>query len=302
MSNNVLLIRPVAISAGSALVTSSSVGELTPTYDPAAWDPATAYVIGDQVGRSSNHKIYQRRVDGTTATAPEDDTTNWAEVGVTNKWKPFDDKYQTQAQAANSASWEITPGEFADSVIILNAECETARVQAADGYDETVQMYTRTVLDWFDYFYEPFSYRQDAAFLDVNLSTTDPITITLENTGGVVKVGEIKIGLAKDIGVTELGAATGFDDYSLKTEDEWGSLTLTEGPYAKEMSINVLVQNDFIDELHRLAYRYRATPIVLLGAGSLYECLMAYGYIESFRNVIKYDTASLCAIDFKALT
>lgn len=301
MSDNVLLVRPVAISAGSALVTYSNVAELTPTHDPDAWDPATAYVVGDQVGRATTHKVYQRRVDGTTATEPENDATNWAEVGVTNKWKPFDSSYQSQCSNDEEIVYQLTLAEFADTLTVLNCECATVRVQATD-FDETKTMYTRTVEDWFDYFFEPFTYRADAAFLDLPMSTTDTITVTLSNPGGVAKVGEIKPGFSKAIGGARYGVRTGMVDYSRKVTDDWGNLTVTEGAYSKRMSLDVWVRNTLIDELHRLMYRYRATPIVLLGARDLYECLIAYGYIESFENAILYTNYSICSLEFRGLT
>src|SRR2546423_233460 len=98
------IIRPTALAAGSAKITASNMTELDGTYDPVEWTSAPS-AIGAQRARASLHQIYQPRTAGALSTAPENDPTNWALVGVTNKWKPFDDSYQSQASRADSISY-----------------------------------------------------------------------------------------------------------------------------------------------------------------------------------------------------
>ena len=296
------IVRPVAMTAGSSLVTSSNVAELHTTYDPLEWNALTAYIIGDRAARASLHKVYQRRVAGTTATAPESDTTNWVEVGVTNKWKAFDDSYQSQVSNADTIQYVFTPAEYVDTVTVLNAQCKTATLSDGLTYNETADMYGRTVMDWYDYYFEQFVFKSDFSFLNVPLSLTAVLTLTLDNTGGTAMVGEIKMGRAREIGGVRYGARTGIIDYSAKTEDEWGNLVITQKPYRKRMSVEMWVLNTFIDEMHRLFSSYRATPIVIIGAGNLYECLIAYGFIRSFENVIAYPTDSMCSAEFEGLS
>ena len=71
-----------------AMLTSSTVAET----DYTAWNAATAYTAGDFAIRTTatTHAIYLRLISGTTATAPEDDATNWVRVSATNRWKMFD--------------------------------------------------------------------------------------------------------------------------------------------------------------------------------------------------------------------
>ena len=87
MSTPMYVIRPVTITA--SILTSSTVAEpaVGTDPDPAAWNGATTYAVGDLVHYATTHKIYQRRVAGTTATAPDQDPTNWLEVSATNRWK-----------------------------------------------------------------------------------------------------------------------------------------------------------------------------------------------------------------------
>lgn len=295
------IVRPVAIAA--AQLTSSNVAELHGDYDADAWDGATNYAIGDLVARSTTHRTYQRRTAGVSAGTPESDPTNWADIGATNLYKPFDRVYQAQCQNDDSIVYTLTPGAFADCLVILNAQCATAQLTVAGtDFDETASMYGRTVTGWYDFFYEPFTYRADYAFQNLPMLIGNVVTLTLTNAGGVAMVGEIVVGLSRAIGYVKWSPSTGIKDYSTKEEDQWGNLTVLEGAYSKRMTLNLEVANTFIDEMHRLFARYRATALVVIGVGNLYECLIAYGYLRSWENVIPGPIKSNTNFVFEGLT
>ena len=64
MSKALKLLKPTTIT--DAMLTSSTV----PETDYTAWNAATAYTLAQRVIRVSTHKVYERLVAGTTATAP----------------------------------------------------------------------------------------------------------------------------------------------------------------------------------------------------------------------------------------
>ena len=70
MSNPLRILNPLTVT--DSILTSSSLAET----DYAAWNAATAYNAGDRVIRTSVHRIYERVIAGTTATAPESDPVN----------------------------------------------------------------------------------------------------------------------------------------------------------------------------------------------------------------------------------
>lgn len=67
------VIKPTPITA--AMLISTNAAE---TY--AAWNGATAYVVGNIVLLTSTQRLYERLVAGTTATSPELDPTNWLDI------------------------------------------------------------------------------------------------------------------------------------------------------------------------------------------------------------------------------
>lgn len=297
------LIRPIAVN--DARLTSSTVAEpaVTIDADPAAWNAATAYLEDDRVSRITLHKIYQRVVAGTTATAPESDTTNWVEVGPTNRWKMFDASIESQTTGADSVVVALTPGALADQLALLNLDANSVRVQVADsGYDRTVTLKTRSVRSWYDYFFEPFALKTEIVFTGLPLRMSNVITITIEKTGGTAGVGACVLGLSKVIGRTEMGASAGILDYSSKSTDAFGNTTVVERAYSKRMNVSVWVESGKVDEVQRLFADYRATPLVWVGAGNLYGALIVYGFYKSFEIVINYPNYSNCSLEIEGLT
>ena len=114
------VIKPITITSGMLL--SSSV----PETDYAAWSAATAYALGAKVIRTSMHRIYQRLVSGTTATAPESDPVNWLDIGPTNRWAMFDGEISTSTTKATSLAVTLAPGRASGLALIGLASAEFA--------------------------------------------------------------------------------------------------------------------------------------------------------------------------------
>ena len=301
--NDFFMLRSVAIT--DAILTSSTVAEpaVTTDADPAAWNAATAYTAGDRAHRTSTHKIYQRVISGTTATAPESDTTNWVEAGPTNKWKMFDQANESQTTKADSIVVVLTPGQLADSITFENVDADSIRVQVAGtSYDETQELKSRVVSTWYEYFFKRFVYKTTALFTGLPLLLGNVITITITKTGSTVKVGSCVLGVAERIGITEAGASAGIIDYSRKSTDTFGNTTVVERAYSKRMNVRLLIDNVNVDEVQRLLAEYRATPVVWIGTGNLYGALIVYGYYRSFEIVIAYPNHSLVNIEIEGLT
>jgi hypothetical protein len=87
-------IKPTPIT-DSLFVTSSAAEN-----DYTAWNAATAYSVGDKCIRTATHRIYERTIAGTTATAPESDLYNWMDIGPTNRWAMFDQSVGSVTSAA----------------------------------------------------------------------------------------------------------------------------------------------------------------------------------------------------------
>lgn len=271
--------------------------------DPNAWSAATAYTAGQRVSRVARHEIYQRLVSGTTATAPESDTTNWVLVSSMNRWRMFDKANETQTSANDQIVVVIKPGQLVDSLAFENLDADSIRVYVRGTvYDQTLQLKTRSVTDWYSYFFEPYTYKKSAVFNGLPMLTTNEIVVVIRKAALVAKVGTLVVGLSRAIGYAEPGASVGIIDYSKKETDQFGTTNVVKRSYSKRMNVAVIIENNDLDSVQELLAEYRATPVMWVGAGNLYSALVVYGYYRSFDIVIAYPTQSRCNLEIEGLT
>ena len=304
MSNPLRLLKPLTIT--DSLLTASSLAET----DYAAWNPATAYNAGDRVIRTGVHRIYERLIAGTTATAPESDPANWLDYSATNRWKMFDALVGSQSvAAAGTITLTLTPGTIHNAVALINLAATSVRVKqtnTTDGvvYDQTISLQSPPSLpDWWTYFFEPIYQKTTALAIDMPTylaSTTVEITIT--NTAGNAACGACLIGRVQAVGDQgiQYGAKVGITDYSRKERNSFGEYRVVERAWNKRADMAMLVPNNQIDGLQALFASLRTTPTLWVGADG-YESLAVYGYYKDFSAVISYPTYSQMSLEIEGL-
>lgn len=285
-------IRPIGIT--DAKLVSSTV----PETDYSAWNAATAYTVGQRVIRTTTHRVYERLIAGTTATAPESDAVNWLDIGPTNRWAMFDEKVGTETTASGSMTVVLAPGRI-NSLALLGVEASTVTVALVAGgqtvYEASLDLDSgNKVGNWYEYFYEPI-YQQtevvitnllDAALLDVPGYGEGQLTVTLSRPGETVRLGVFAVGLLYDVGQTEYEAEVSIRDYSRKEADDFGNYTLVKRDYSKTMSLNVVVPADRVDSVAQTMARHRATNVVWIGS-TQFGSLIVYGFLADWRLVAK---------------
>lgn len=292
-------IVPTAIT--DAMLVSSSV----PETDHAAWSAVTAYLVADRVVRATTHSIYERLVDGTTATAPEDDATNWVRVGPTSRWAAFDQAVGTVTSAAESLTFAIQPG-VVRGLALLNIDTEGAEVvMTVDG----TPVYTRTILPiqtqedcdtWYDYFFETVQRRTAVILTDLPPYAEGVITVTLTGVGSTVSIGTCAVGPVYEIGTVLASPRIGIVDYSKKVTDEFGTTSVAERGYAKRMALDVLLPTANLDVATARLARVRARPVVWV-ASSLFDSLAVYGWLKDWSVSIPGLVNSTCSLEIEGL-
>lgn len=296
------VIRPKSVT--DTTLTSSNVAEA----DYPAWNAGTAYNVGDFVIRTTGvHKVFRRIVAGTTATPPENDTTNWQEYSATNRWKMFDYIVGSQTTNANSIVVTVTPGAVTNAIALLNVSAKTVRVKMTDPtdgvvYDQTISMLDNSlVTDWWHYFFEPIVQRQDVVFLDLPSYSTAAIEITIANAGQTVGCGVCVLGLSQTVGITTQGASIGIKDYSRKETDAFGNYIIVPRAFSKRANFNVKVDRQAIDGVQRTLAALRTTPAVYVGSGE-FESTIIYGYYRDFDVIMSSFPVADCNIEIEGLT
>ena len=297
------IIRPLAIT--DAILNSSNVAET----DYPAYAAGTTYALADRiiVVAANVHQIYESLQAANIGNTPASSPTWWLYVGVTNRWKMFDQSITSQTSNADTIADTFTITGRADSVVLLNVNAASVHITMTDAIDGVVYdgafslVADSGIQDWYAYFFEPIVRITDKAVTDMPPYANAVIAITLTDTGGTPLCGGCVIGQSKDIGGTQYGATVGIQDYSIKQRDVFGNYTILARAFNKRADFTVWVDAAYVDALENLLATYRATPTVYIGSDA-YASTIVYGFYKDFSVDISYPTQSVCTIQLEGLT
>lgn len=299
------IITPNTIN--DATLISTNVAE----SDYPVFDAATTYAINDMLiyVATHTHWVIKSLVNGNVGNIPTglDTDTKWVKVSETNRWKMFDLKSTSQTMNASTISVEVSNTSMANGFYIGNVEATSFTISGVDQYDtpiysETISLIDNSnVYDPWTYFFAPLLYKTDYVISNLPPYSLTKYTVTLSKSSATVKCGTLIFGQVTDFGSANYGMTSGLLDYSVKRANEFGDYVLTQRAYSKTLSIQVRVNKGQSDPLMAYAIRYRATPLVIIGAID-YVMSYLYGFFKDIRGVVDYPNQSLFQIEYEGLS
>ena len=161
-----------------------------------------------------SHKLYLRKIAGDVNAIPvpkPNETEFWRDIGNTNAWKMFDPDRSSRTVGDSPMTVKLRPGKRITCAAITGMVADhidfTVRENGAVVYNQNLDLQERQVNGWFDYFFEPFSTKENVWFPDMPPVIDPEITLTLTRNEGQVECGGFKIGSSVFIGKLELGAS-----------------------------------------------------------------------------------------------
>lgn len=290
-----------------------------PENDYTEYSDITTYAIGDRcmVTSAAQHNVYTSvtagNLDNDPALEPDpvNAPINWQFVGKTNRWKPFDGYVSSQASLADRLlySIKIPDGVMTDSVALMNIDAEFAGITVTDDvegqiYQNEFNLISESgITDYWEYFFAPIRRQANLTLTGLDVYAGVRIDVEMKDDGGTPKCGALVGGISYDIGDTRYGLSMSSTDYSVKTVDAFGNITLTQRPYSNDMELSAWVLNANMAEVNAKLISRRATPTIFIGAPDIYdEATAVYGWVESWGNVVEYQSYSILSINIKGLT
>jgi len=301
------IIRPVTID--DTIFQSSDV----PEADQAEWVSGTTYHVGDLVmvtttangAATATHKIYSSVHSNAGNDPTVDDGTSWTEVSSTNRWKMFDAVVQDQTVKATSINTVLQSPSVVNSLALLNVEGTTVVITMTDSvegvvYNETFNLTSYSgIQDWYAYFFEPIVRKNQLALTDLPPYANASISVTV-NAGADAKVGALVIGQFANLGLSQHGASLSIIDYSTKNTDSQGRITITDGPYADKMEVDVVLDTSQIGQANTTLSSLRTTPAVWIAEDNN-DDLVIYGYHREFDIILSNPTISRLSLEIEGL-
>lgn len=300
------VIPPITITDG--ILTSSTVSE--PDTGEVAWNPATAYSLGDTAYLASNHTVYERIIAGTTATSPDEDTTNWAATGKTNKWQMFDLFRNQQTTAASPLTVVITPGERIDSLVLSGMEnVNTIRITVTSVtgggtvYDLTTELDTREVLSYWDYFFKPFTTKSSVAFFEIPPYSDAVMTVIFTANSGNVSIGSFVIGRKQFIGNVRPSAVADVINFSTVDRDEFGNSELVQRRNVPKTINEIIVEKGYVNAIRAIRDDLNAVPAAWVGMDNsdheYYESILIMGIYKKFSISLDHPNYAVISLELE---
>ena len=295
------IIRPVDVD--DSVFQSSDV----PEADYAAWAGGTTYADEDRVIVTTGyHKIYESQQAANTGNDPTtDDGTWWVEVSSTNRWKMFNAIVQEQTVQASEINTVLQSSTVVNSVALINLDATTVQITVTDSveglvYDETYTMTSYSgIQDWYAYFFEPIIRDTQLAVTDLPPYANADIGVTISSSGDA-KCGALVIGQFAVLGLSQHGVSLSIVDYSTKTTDADGNVTIIDGAYSDKMEVDVVLDTAQIGQVKRTLTSLRTNPSVWVAQDNQSD-LVIYGYYREFDIILSNPTTSVCSLQIEGL-
>lgn len=297
------VIGPVTIT--DAMLVSSTA----PEADFAAWAAATAYTVGNKAIRTTTttHRIYQRLVAGTTATAPEADTVNWVDIGPTNRWAMLDSAISTATALASPLTVVLAPG-YINGLALLGLVGSRVDVTVRDGaggavvYTTTVGIDAAVIADWYAYVWEPISQVTEVVLTDLPPYVNASVTVSIIGSTSVA-CGVLLLGTVYTLGDTQFNARLGITDYSRKETDAFGTTTFVKRKFSRRLTTDLQLRTSQLAAVRNRLEALRATPCVWIASDdTAYTPLIVFGFYRDFQITIAYPTLNFCSLEIEGLT
>lgn len=299
------LIKPMAVDDTALLA--SNVAE----DDYPVWDNATSYAAEDMViVIGTTHRVYK---SVQAANAGNDPTTDsgiwWVDVSATNRWKAFDERIADRVENANSITYSILTSSLVRGMAFFGLEAVTVRVEVYNSADPVVKIFDQTinvagselVADWYEYYFEDFTLSTEALVLDFPAYAGYQIDITIDNGTGTARVGQIVMGNTYELGVTTDGTNVGFQDFSIKEQDDFGYPNLVQRGSSDEVEFQFSAPTTGVQRIKKILNDIRATPIVFFADSDTEQFgTTIFGFYTDFDIPLKTNK-SFCTLQVKGL-
>lgn len=274
-----------------------------------AYDVGTTYAADDYAQDNTNHLIYKSLAAGNLGNALTD-TTKWVEIGPTNKWAMFDMLRNTATSVPSSMTVVITPGQRVNSIALLGMVANSAQITVTSGgstvFDETIDLNTREVVSWYQYFFEPFSTQPSLALFNLPPYTNAVITVTLTATSGNVECGVLAIGTYEFIGTVQFDAQSDVLNFSTVERDFAGNTSvMVQRRNVPKTFQDIVLAKSKVNRVRDLRNALNGSPAIWSGlddsSHDYFESLLIAGFYKKFTINLRHPEHAVIALELEEI-
>ncbi len=278
---------------GIEITPAKMITNALPDMDYPAYNPVTAYKIGDKV---TIDRLNYEAVVANTNRHPVTDTVSplaWVSLGWVNKYRMFNKnigntwKPGTYTSAPEVIDVTIRPGQRINAIGLVGVFASSVRIiMTVPGvtdpvYDKTFSMSLKAGGSWYQYYFGQFVTKDNLAEFDLPPFNNADIRVIVNAPGGTARVGMMVIGWAKTIGTAIYGTSLGRKKYSTVREEFDGSMTITGRGKRRSIDFQVVIGGDQISSAQRALDTLDDAPALYVGASEL-DYTIIVGIFDDF--------------------
>lgn len=281
----------------------ASIGDTYQVYSGAA-----TYALADRVLDATNHLVYESMIAGNIGNALI--APKWLLTGPSNQRAMFDLKRNTATVVPGSLTVVITPGERVNSLLlsglVANAATLDVTVAGTNVYTRNYDLNTREVLDWYDYYFAPFTTQPSLIEFDLPPYTDAVITVTVSATSGNVECGACSVGTFEFIGDVEYDAESDALNFSTVTRDfDGGTSVMIPRRNVPRTVQNIFVSKSRVNRVRTLRAALGGVPAIYAGlidrGDGYFESLLIVGFYKRFSISLKHPTHAVISLELEEI-
>lgn len=232
------------------------------------------------------------------------DATYWLPKGATNRWKMVDPYNNTQTENPESIILTVRPQAIVQALYLGNLGADEIVITGVDPTDGTVYSETTSLVisdsgsSFFNWLFKRIRRRKQFCTVTLPLYYAATFEIRLNKPGGIAKCGMFCIGPLEDIGLSQWGLEAEIKDYSSTLFNFDGTSETTLRGYSKRMSLDVVLDNDVIDQVHERLIDFRQKTVVFIGIPK-FDLSLICGVYSSFKTIVPDVSHSKCVFQIE---
>ena len=262
-----------------------------------SWSTITLYRYSARGFEKGDYVIYDDRVYYALAdsynTRPGTDDTVWFDYGATNPYRMFDGTISSPTTATEVITLTLDNDNITDIGFfgVTAQEIQVVlTVDTVEVYNETIELRSTEVGDWYEYFFNPINQIRDIVFENIPAYSSGSFDITISGASetDTVEVGLMVSGYGYDVGITKRGVKPGFVNYSSTEVDAFGRIAIVSRGSAKtldcECFLDSRTQASAVIDLYN---RTKDTKCLWVGSRDADTWSLIYGICKRFDAAIE---------------
>jgi len=267
--------------------TDTLIASDVPTTDFIVWTAGT-YNVNDE----RQYELVAYRALSTTTDRPDIGAAatpaTWLRLGYINRWKMFNDGSDSKTSQLTKIEVDLQFTTLVNSVALFGLVGRDVTITVND-YSEG-QVYQKTqdiidigVVDWYDYFFSDYNFRENLLFDDLPAYIGADIKIEIDaETGSPTACGRVICGALKDIGITEYNSSVRSVNYGKRSRDGFGNLILESQRIVRLVDFNVRIPTGVVSTVARTLDNLADIPTAFIGNATI-DATVIFGVYRDFR-------------------